>query len=383
MQVNNKKGFLFSLALLVIISLFFWTQSRFPALDEKSQMGQRTSISALAFDVLIPLTSEQNHLERIAYTSINWGYTNWKGMSFGLLFAAAFLSFLSFLKFKESRSNQFINAIKGSLLGTPLGVCANCSTPVAFGMYRGGLPAVSAISMLSSSPTLNIIVLTMSFTLLPLEMVLIKYALVLLFVWIIVPVLVGRTKAGFKQLSSSEGGDVDSSLVCQLESVDTWSQTIRACAQIFSKNLFYIVKRTVPFMLLAGVLASTLIEFVSIDSILGEDWKFLTLLVVAFLAAFFPVPIAFDVIVCVGLLAMGVNPAYVAALYFALGVFSIYPALMIARDLSRSLSLYLMFSVIVLAVLSAVITEQVVSEKYAVQEETLDRLKQENNQIIY
>jgi len=378
MQVNNKKSFWFSLVLLFVISLVFWTQSRFPALDEKSQMGQRTNISALAFDVIVPLSSEQNHAERIAYTAINWGYTNWKGMTFGLLFAAAFLSLLSFLKFRESSSNQFINAIKGSLLGTPLGVCANCSTPVAFGMYRGGMPATSAISMLSSSPTLNIIVLTMSFTLLPLEMVVIKYLAVLIFVWCLVPLLVARTRASFKPIESAH--NLEKPLLCNIDQVETWTQTIRSCLALFGRNLFYIVKRTVPFMLLAGLLGAIVIEFVSIDPILGSGWTLQALFLVALLAAFFPVPIAFDVIVCVGLLAMGVANTYIAAIYFALGVFSIYPALMIARDLSLRLSLYLMLTVVVLAMFSGLITEQVISQSHESQMKTVDSLTQANIQ---
>ncbi|MDH5360973.1 MAG: hypothetical protein OEX03_10440, partial [Gammaproteobacteria bacterium] len=73
----------------IFVAAVFWTQSRLPALDGKAQMGERVNISAIAFDVVLPLSSEQSSFERIFRSSVNWGYTNWKGMTFGILFGAA------------------------------------------------------------------------------------------------------------------------------------------------------------------------------------------------------------------------------------------------------------------------------------------------------
>ena len=379
MQVIDKKGFLFSLAILVLVSFVFWTQSRFPALDEKAQMGQRTNISALAFETVFPLSAEQGHVERIAYHAINWAYTNWQGMTFGILFATAFLGLLSFLRFPQvSRTNHFLSALKGSLLGVPLGVCANCSTPVAFGMYRSGLPIASAVSMLSSSPTLNIVVLTMSFTLLPFEIVAIKYLFVLIFILLVVPLLVTlignvKNRSG-ENVSSLEG-------VCSLNADVTWAEVVSSGVKKYLIDLKFIVINTLPFMILAGALAAVLVEFLPIEAFTGADWSFGGIIVASLIAALFPVPIAFDVIISVGLLAMGVSSAYVAAIFFSLGVFSIYPALMVARDLSIKLSLGLMLSVVLLGVLSAYLTATVIDDVHSEQIEEISQLVGETSKL--
>jgi len=381
MQVKDKKGFFLSLILLVFIAVIFWTQSRFPALDEKSQMGQRTNISALAFDVIYPLEPEQTHIERILYSAINWGYTNWQGMTFGILFAAAFLAVLSFLSFRapapEARANHFLNTLKGALFGTPLGVCANCSTPVAFGMYRSGLPVASALSMLSSSPTLNVVVLTMSFSLLPFELLVVKYVLVGLFISLFIPLALkfsGQLKQS--QLSvdlNSETVGINSKAIdvsqrsnaCSLPVNLSWCQSLMTFIGVYLQSLWQIIRGALPFMLLAGLFAAVLAEFVSLDALLESAWSLEVLILVACLAAFFPVPIAFDVIISVGLLAMGVPYVYVGAIFFGLGIFSIYPAMMIARDLSLRLSVTLMLVVIVLAVLAGYFSQVVMERKQA------------------
>jgi len=372
MSIDNKKTFLLSLGLLLTIALLFWTQSRFPALDQKAQMGQRTHFSALAFDVLYPLSPEQNTVQRIFYSSINWGYTNWKGMTFGLAFAAAFLSLLACLKLNQPRrSNHWLNVFKGSVMGAPLGVCANCSTPIAVGMYQGGIPVASALSALSSSPTLNFVVVTMSLSLLPLELVLSKYAMVLVYLWIVLPLLLNYlqpSRANAKLARSLEQQSTTKSVFqigkpqlayasCPVDMPGSWFQALQCTVVLFVKKLGFITKATLPFMILAGFLGALLAEFAPLDTLSVLPLTLGALLLVSLMAALFPVPIAFDVIVSVALLSMGVSTAYVGAVFFALGIFSLYPAMVIARDLSAKLSLAMMLSVIMLGVASGLLAE--------------------------
>jgi uncharacterized membrane protein YraQ (UPF0718 family) len=383
MKVRDKKGFILSLALMLLIAIVFWTQSRFPALDEKSQMGQRASISALAFDVIYPLSLEQSHLQRISYSAVNWAYTNWKGMTFGLLFAAAVLVCLSFVVFHtggphtRKPPNHFLDAFKGSLFGLPLGVCANCSTPVAFGLYRGGTPLAAALAMLSSSPTFNIVVLTMSLTLLPLEMVVSKYLAVAIYLWLVMPSLVRLSHTGksFKLIERSERTDA----VCLVMPSTGWLNALSQVCRSYVVNLWQVVKGTLPFMVLAGVLAVIVAEFVDLESLnevlTSSNWSWQALLSVAVLAAFFPVPIAFDVVISVGLLAMGVSPIYVGVAFFALGIFSIYPAMMIARDISTRLSLFLTLAVILLALGVGLLSEQLSAYQNGQQSEAISELQ--------
>ena len=46
-----------------LIAGIFWSQSRIPALNEKAQMGLRTSFGELAFEIVLPLTAQQSALD--------------------------------------------------------------------------------------------------------------------------------------------------------------------------------------------------------------------------------------------------------------------------------------------------------------------------------
>ncbi len=79
-MLRNKR---LVVALLIAISLAaaFWSLSRVPALNEKAQMGLRTNVSSIAFDILLPVADDQPVAERVAKSTVNWLYTNWKGMT--------------------------------------------------------------------------------------------------------------------------------------------------------------------------------------------------------------------------------------------------------------------------------------------------------------
>lgn len=162
----RNKRLIIALIIAVFIAVVFWTQSRVPALNEKAQMGLRTNFSTIAFDILLPVSQDQAVPARIARTTVNWLYTNWKGMSFGLLFAAIALTILGSVAHRSFK-RPWLNTVTGMFVGAPLGVCVNCATPIAQGMYAAGARLETALATLISSPTLNVIVLSMSFTLLP------------------------------------------------------------------------------------------------------------------------------------------------------------------------------------------------------------------------
>ncbi len=361
-KILTNKRLSLSLLLVVIIAVFFWSQSRIPALNEKAQMGLRTNFNAIAFDVLLPVSDDQPVVERVAKTSVNWAYTNWKGMTFGLLFAAAVLTILGNVANRQFK-RPWMNTFSGVVTGAPLGVCINCATPIAYGIYSAGARLETALAALISSPTLNAIVLTMTFTLLPWEMAFGKLIGVLVLLSA-VPLLVRRFAdapnlqgvAALAENSAAVKAAPLGTVVNNRES-EGYPAALRVTITDFARNLLYIIRVALPLMLLAGVLGALVIELVPFSLVADAQPGFIVLMVTALIATILPVPIAFDVIIAMTLLASGIDPGIVAVLLFSLGIYSIYPALVIARNISVSLSVAIAAAVIALACAIGVVTD--------------------------
>ena len=175
--------------IVIVLAYLFWTGSRYPALDEKAMMSGGILLEdPLGFEAKYPLTEDMTVLQRMFWSTLNWINTNKKGMTFGVLFAAAFLTAAPYVR-RKSFNGGFANSALGLAIGTPLGVCVNCAAPIARGMYTGGLRAETTLSAMIASPTLNVVVLTMLFSLLPFYMALTKIALSLLVILVIVPLI--------------------------------------------------------------------------------------------------------------------------------------------------------------------------------------------------
>ncbi len=148
-----------SMSLLVLIAIIFWTQSRFPDLDDKALMGGGIMLEdPLSFEASIPINPSDPIVKRIFYTTYNWIITNQRGMTFGILFGAAFLTMLRYLP-RRSLRNGFANAMMGFFIGAPLGVCVNCAAPIARGMFSGGARLETTLAVIIASPTFNVVVL--------------------------------------------------------------------------------------------------------------------------------------------------------------------------------------------------------------------------------
>ena len=117
----------------------------------------------------------------------------------------------------------------------------------------------------------------------------------------------------------------------------------------FARYLLYVVKVALPLMLLAGVLGALVIEIVPFSFLTDVDPGVLVLLASAVLATVLPVPIAFDVIIVMALLANGIDTGLAMVLLYGLGIYSVYPAIVIARYISVRLSLGLAVAVVLVA----------------------------------
>lgn len=351
------KRLVFGLMGVAIIALTFWTSSRYPSLDEKASLGGDNDISALAFDRIVDVAREDSVLWRIVGNALNWAYTNKQGMFFGILFAAAIMALLQLLANKQFKG-RFANTLLGVSIGAPLGVCVNCAVPIAMGVDKSGARSETTLAVLMSSPSLNLVVLTMTFTLFPFWLASLKLGVTLAFIILAIPLAVklfGKEDAAIdhddfdnvmdttQQLNFGNNPTEDIYLSHDPLAQSKWVNALLWYIKTYARNLWYIFKITVPLMILAGILGSIVVTFIPWDQLAayvpseGLAWV-LGIFFVALLGTFFPVPIAFDVVICAVLLAAGVDPTYVAVLLLTLGLFSIYPALQIGHSMSKKLA---------------------------------------------
>lgn len=331
---------LLAAAIAVAMAVYFWVDSRYPALLKKLHSGKAIHVSgSLSFDALIPVTANMPFWTRVFYTAVDWAWTNRIGMGFGICFGAAMLTLLAYLP-RRSFTNAYGNTLLGALMGTPLGVCANCVAPVGQGLLQGGASPATMLATMISSPMLNVVVLVMAFTLLPLPIAIIRLAAPLVLL-VIVPLLVGKSQSRREPV------------VCAIAVGP--SRTAVAVGKAYLKNLARLALTTLPWMIVAGLLGALMIQLIPAQN-LPLQFSVLGILVVAVLGTFAPVPIAFDVALAWILLSRGVPAPYVATLVCTLGAFSIYPFFLVGRNLSWRVATLVFAAVAAVGVLGGIAT---------------------------
>jgi uncharacterized membrane protein YraQ (UPF0718 family) len=220
-------------------------------------------------------------------------------------------------------------------IGAPLGVCVNCAAPIAKGIYQAGARAETTLSAMMASPTMNIVVLTMLFSIMPFYLAVTKIALSILVVLVAVPIIVRLLPQD--QLTRMTVDD--SGQACELPALPLPPREPIARAMIgfvtdYAKDFWFIVSRTVPLMFLAGFLGAVAATLLPLDGLADLPVNVLTILGVSLVGVFLPVPIAFDVVIAGTLFNAGLPIAFIMALLFSLGIFSVYSYFIVANTIS-------------------------------------------------
>ena len=338
---KNRRVVILVAFIIGVVAAFWWV-SRYPALGEKAAMsGTESFEDPMTHQAHFHAPSKAPLHTRVLYTTLNWYETNWRGMAFGLILAGAFLTLLSYLP-KRNSDRRFKNSLMGMLVGTPLGVCVNCVAPIAKGLYEAGSKMETALAVMFSSPTLNIVVLTMLFSIFPLHMALLKLGATFVLVLLIVP-FISRKDLNKAKQAATEGE------VCDVQlNVDSWAEALKGALQDYWKNFSYIFIRTFPLMLLAGFLGALMVHLWSLEKMIGLEPNWKGYAVTAFMGTFLPLPIAFDLMLAQALMMARLADGLVMTLLFTLGTFSIYSALIVYRTFSLKVAvqLYLIVTVI-------------------------------------
>ena len=271
--LKNKPIFLV-LVIISVIAGIFWMSSRYPALSEKAMMGDESPIDGLSFGALIEVKYEDPVYLKIAYNTINWMHTNRQGMTFGWLLAAALILLFTQLSERQFKG-RFANTVMGVLVGAPLGVCVNCAAPIAKGIYDAGGRVETTLSSMISSPTMNVIVLTMLFTLFPFHIAVIKIGITVLFIFVGIPMITkllsgqktnasGNAKLENLNTPLSAGPNL---LYLNLGMQESWVGSAKWVTKNYFRSLWYIFKKTVPLMILAGLLGNVLVTIIPWQSL--------------------------------------------------------------------------------------------------------------------
>lgn len=342
-MINNKRNriiiyFLHAFLILITI-LYFWTQSRYPALDNKMFMGTRNILTGISFDNIWDVSDSASYIERMAAGTVNWYYTNWKGMTFGLIFSVLTLSLFSFIQIPNIKQ-RWLRAMLGAFVGAPLGVCANCATPITQGFKASGLKDETALAITLSSPTLNIIVLTILFQNFSTQLIALKLITTISMIVLVIPLI---SHFFIKKNDAETSG----SCIFNLESSvgDSIYSVLWVFLKSISQSLWYILKTTLPFMLLAGLLGTIIFDLIGIEMFVEHSFSWWKLFVISLAGTLLPVPMTFDVVFTQKLLGSDTNISYVVALLCTLGIFSVYPFMMFWKNFSRKIAISIFVSV--------------------------------------
>lgn len=345
--VSGQKKRIVILSLIgVMTALSFWTQSRYPDLNAKAVMAQSGTVAdTISARPILTVRPADPFAQRVLFTTVNWAHDNRKGMTFGVFIAAIFLTIAGLIP-PPRENRRVLNTLYGFFIGAPLGVCVNCAAPIFKGLLRTERVETAFAAMLSS-PTMNVVVLTMVFTLFPLYMGLLKLGFALFAIFIGVPVLSRVLGRDHTMADFAKGRAVERFLTPEAptltydEQPETWGMASRGALKVLAKNTWFMVSRTVPLMLVAGFLGSLLSHAIPVQA-LADQGTVWTMLLAAVVGVLLPVPMAFDVMLANALYTHGAPIAVVMTLLCTLGIFSLYSFFITWQSASRTWALALM-----------------------------------------
>ena len=338
-----------SLLLMLAIASVFWIDSRYPALMKRYHAGTQVKASgALTFGTVYAVDRSMPLATRVWRTTINWLDANRIGMTFSFLFGPAALTFLATLRRRRFKS-RMLNTLFGALAGMPLAVCTNCIAPIARGLFASGMSTESVLAAMFASPALNVVVLAMTFALFPASVALLKLATVLFLILVFAPLAASRLRP--------EAAIIPCPIDIPVS--ETWSQAFAGVSRSYAKSFWYVCRIALPFMLLAAVLGALVIEALPAQALIMPV-TFSGIVLVALIAAFLPVPMAFDVAIAYVAWTHGVPLPYVVTVLCTLGIISVFSLSIVGKSISWKVAAAAYATVAILGTIAGLISRSFV-----------------------
>ena len=347
--VNVKRSRTLAIILMVVIASIFWVDSRYPALLKRYHAGTHVKATgALTFGMVYTVDRSMPLATRTWRTTVNWLDANRIGMTFAFLFGPAALTFLATLRRRRTRS-RWLNTLFGAVAGVPLAVCTNCVAPIARGLFASGMSTESVLATMFASPALNIVVLAMTFVLFPLSVALLKLATVLFLIFVFAPAVASRQQPQAATMP----------LPIEIPDSETWAEAFLGIARTYARSFWYIFRIAFPLMLLAALLGAFVIELLPPQAF-DAPVTLGGILLVALVAAFLPVPMAFDVAIAYILMTRGMPLPYVVAILCTLGIVSVFSLSIIGKSISWKVAGAAYATVVALGTLTGLITRVII-----------------------
>jgi uncharacterized membrane protein YraQ (UPF0718 family) len=346
---NARRTRVLAIILMAVIASIFWIDSRYPALMKRYNAGTHLKASgALTFGAVYQVTPDLPLRVRVWRTTINWLDANRIGMTFSFLFAPAALTFLATLRTRRTKS-RFLNTMFGAVAGVPLAVCTNCIAPIARGLFASGASTESVLATMFASPALNVVVLAMSFALFPAHIAVLKLATVLFLIFVFAP-----AAASWQQ--SSRPAAVGCPIDVPID--ETWGEAFVGIGRSYLKSFWYVFRIAFPWMLLAALLGAIVIELIPPTALVANATVG-GIILVALVAAFLPVPMAFDVAIAYIAMTRGVPLPYVVTILCTLGIISVYSLSIVGKSVSWKVAAAAYTTVAFLGAVSGLIVKAV------------------------
>ena len=351
----SKKRKVIAISLMIAILAIFWSLSRYPDLIAEYDRSKNNTLverdlGNLSKDEMLKSRTAQSNLSVALTTAINWIDTNKIGMSFGIFFAAAILLALQQSRFlhEKTRKQGVGGAFAGLLLGTPLGVCTNCATPVSLGLSQSGASKESAFATLIASPSLNPIGLLMIFYLFPWQVGTIRVICLSLFILIGLPLLTRLLKVEKESPLESKR---------KLINVDeSWSSALSYCQKSYLQFLVLILRKVLPPMLIIGVIAAFLVAYYPMEGfLLVNTDTYFYLFLAAFIGVLLPIPMFVDIVLVWFLSGLGLPLSLTVTLMLTLAPFSFFAFYVMGRNVSWRLSAAVLFSILSIGMAAGIV----------------------------
>lgn len=337
-----------AILLLVVIAGVFWGSSRYPALMKRYHAGTAIKASGeLTFGGVYAVDRSMPLGTRVWRTTVNWLDANRVGMTFAFLFGPAALVFLGTIRRRRTAS-KYLNALFGAAVGAPLAVCSNCIAPIARGFYASGMSSESVLAAMFASPALNVVVLAMTFVLFPMHIALLKIATVALLIFVFAPAMAKRD--GDSEVAPAFSSAVD------FTPEEGWGSAVMSTLRSYAKSFWYVFRVAFPLMILAAFLGALVIEILPAQAFMAQV-SILGIVAIALVAAFLPVPMAFDVAIAYIVMSKGAPLPYVVTILCTLGIISVFSLSVVGKTISWRVAAAAYGTVVVLGIAAGILTK--------------------------